>query len=345
MPRRYHRFETFVLGLVVAAVREVESGRVPAGADEAWSAVAVRAVAAAEATGAAKGEVHPAARRWATHAVETYLETSEALAQQHASAGGSPLRPGPGARARSPAGRRGPRGHGLGPRLRVRRTGAPASCAPCGCARRRAPGRGRPRRWRRYATVTANGRRVLEGARGGPTRSTSRLPTRHPRSCAWSSGSRRRDDSAAVGGSAARGEGVVQTRGGEAARVGRDRRRDTGPPAVVRRVQGAVGVHRAAGPARAARIAGPGDAPAGARAEQAVDLPGVPGEVPADHRPPAAGRPAGADRVDGPRHPGPPVAGAGAPAPLRLRPGRPAGRRRRPARRGGPAGGGCPPQR
>ena len=68
VPRRYHRFETFVLGLVVAAVREVESGRVTAGAGEPWPAVAVRAVAAAEATGAAKGEVHPAARRWATHA-------------------------------------------------------------------------------------------------------------------------------------------------------------------------------------------------------------------------------------------------------------------------------------
>ncbi len=162
VPRRYHRFETFVLGLVVAAVREVESGRVPAGAGEPWPAVAVRAVAAAEATGAAKGEVHPAARRWATHAVETYLETSEALAQQHAAAGGAPMRPDQ-ARAL---------GHRQDATVREVTVWGLAYASEDGRTRElrtlrlRSPSGARPRTTQEvatYATVTANGRRVLEG--------------------------------------------------------------------------------------------------------------------------------------------------------------------------------------
>lgn len=92
VPRRYQRFATFPLGLVITALREVEAGRVDVAADQPWHQVALRAVAAAEATGKVRGDVHPAARRWALHAVETYLETSEALASEHAAGGGSPLR-------------------------------------------------------------------------------------------------------------------------------------------------------------------------------------------------------------------------------------------------------------
>jgi hypothetical protein len=162
VPRRYHRFETFTLGLVVEAVKLVESGQLRAAADEAWSAVAVRAVAAAELGGAARGEVHPAARRWATYAVATYLETSETLAQQHAAAGGSPLRL---------------------DELRAlghQRDGAVREVAVWGLAyasedgrtrelrtlRLRSPSAARPRTAQEvatYAAVTANGRRVLEG--------------------------------------------------------------------------------------------------------------------------------------------------------------------------------------
>lgn len=163
VPRRYHRFETFALGLVVAAVREVDSGRLPAGAGEAWSAVAVRAVAAAETGGAARGEVHPAARRWATYAVETYLEASESLAQQHAAAGGSPLQLDQ-ARAL---------GHAQDGAVREVTVWGLGYASEDGRTRElrtlrlRSPSSARPRTTQEiatYAMVTANGRRVLEGA-------------------------------------------------------------------------------------------------------------------------------------------------------------------------------------
>jgi hypothetical protein len=136
---------------------------VPTGTDEPWSAVAVRAVAAAEAAGGAKGEVHPAARRWATHAVGTYLETSESLAQQHAAAGGAPLRPDQ------------PRalGHARDGAVREVTVWGLAYASEDGRTRElrtlrlRSPSGVRPRTTQEvatYATVTANGRRVLEGA-------------------------------------------------------------------------------------------------------------------------------------------------------------------------------------
>ncbi|TAK69440.1 MAG: hypothetical protein EPO13_06015 [Actinomycetota bacterium] len=80
VPRRQPRWESFPLGLVVAAVRSVESGGVPAAADEPWSAIADRAVAAAVAGDDVRLEVHPAMQRWAEHATETYLDLAESLA-------------------------------------------------------------------------------------------------------------------------------------------------------------------------------------------------------------------------------------------------------------------------
>ena len=77
--RRNARYATFLIGVIRDAVLAVEQGDVPADPLEPWRGVAVRSLDHVLAAGLVKGEVPEAARRWVRHAIETYLETSEAL--------------------------------------------------------------------------------------------------------------------------------------------------------------------------------------------------------------------------------------------------------------------------
>jgi hypothetical protein len=157
--RRYSRYDTFPLGMVLEAVRLVESGDVSSAAEEPWSSIALRAVDASVVAGVANGDVHPAARVWAAHAVEMYLETAESLADT-----GAPL---------SPDGRRAVV-YSNQTEIREMAIWGLGYMSPDGSLRefrllrlKTATG-GRPRSAQELATVayvTANGQRVLDGGK------------------------------------------------------------------------------------------------------------------------------------------------------------------------------------